>query len=271
MSTFAWIDASFSALCNNGVQVRSLADLITIASLSLYPPTLYPSSPPTCTQVLNYHRPLFSTSPLLYSSLDLSFTPPCIALSLLCLYGPHPARLPPNYHEFPPFTQHPAQHIHAHKPDIRPPALPRQPGLVNFLWNQKIVRTGKAVIATTNAGFKIPRLPVVPPIPGVNHNANEAGKDAHAQFGTKRSSASLLTGLKHKKDQQQHRLPTMEEPYVASAATKSVSATLRTAYTTARVDKISQSPTQLCTSTYTPVGLNETPRKDVRRHTEKDK
>ncbi|KAI0344829.1 hypothetical protein BDW22DRAFT_1391827 [Trametopsis cervina] len=171
----------------------------------------------------------------------------------------------------PPLTQHPAQHIHAHKPDIRPPALPRQPGLVNFLWNQKIVRTGKAVIATTNAGFKIPRLPVVPPIPGVNHNANEAGKDAHAQFGTKRSSASLLTGLKHKKDQQQHRLPTMEEPYVASAATKSVSATLRTAYTTAHVDKISQSPTQLCTSTYTPVGLNETPRKDVRRHSEKDK
>ena len=41
---------------------------------------------------------------------------------------------------------------------------PRQSGIVGLLWNQKIVKTGKAIIATANVGFKIPKLPNLMPL-----------------------------------------------------------------------------------------------------------
>ena len=41
---------------------------------------------------------------------------------------------------------------------------PRQSGIVGLLWNQKIVKTGRAIIATANVGFKIPKLPNLMPL-----------------------------------------------------------------------------------------------------------
>lgn len=102
---------------------------------------------------------------------------------ILCSQSPCPATEPPpiisNYASRPPVpSQYPhhsdssslydPSHPRLHDvPTKLPPApllIPRQPGIVNFLWNQKIVKTSKAVIATTTSvGFKIPSLPSFPP------------------------------------------------------------------------------------------------------------
>ncbi len=102
---------------------------------------------------------------------------------ILCSQSPCPATEPPpiisNYASRPPVPSqyphhsdssslcdpsHPRLHDVPTKLPSAPLVIPRQPGIVNFLWNQKIVKTSKAVIATTtNVGFKIPSLPSFPP------------------------------------------------------------------------------------------------------------
>ncbi|KAI0812448.1 hypothetical protein BC629DRAFT_1473021 [Irpex lacteus] len=102
---------------------------------------------------------------------------------ILCSQSPCPAAEPPlivsSYASQPPVPSQYPQHLgsvplynpsHPRLHDVptklpsAPLVIPRQPGIVNFLWNQKIVKTSKAVIATTaSVGFKIPSLPSFPP------------------------------------------------------------------------------------------------------------
>ncbi|KAI0700934.1 hypothetical protein BC835DRAFT_1325786 [Cytidiella melzeri] len=175
----------------------------------------------------------------------------------------HPSSIPPiaNSAHCPLFSHvHPARqltspHPHHHAPNKSIYHSPRQPSLVNFLWNQKIVKTGKAVIATTSVGFKIPGLPSILPLSASISSATstsllstpEVKKSAHlagavAPKKGRKLSVSLLSSSKKKElsQLQQKDQQVMEQ---------SVSATLRAA-DAARLGK--KCPQTVLASTHLP-------------------
>lgn len=149
------------------------ADILPLNSITfLIPMEIIPLISSHLTQAPHPNSPtLFDVPlPLHLHRLILCSQSPCPAMEpppIISNYAsrpPVPTQYPHHSDSSPLYPSHPRLHDMPTKPPSAPLVIPRQPGIVNFLWNQKIVKTSKAVIATTTSvGFKIPSLPSFPP------------------------------------------------------------------------------------------------------------